>query len=160
EPERVWIACAGNGARALDLRMEVEILFREDAVIYLDYPGYGKCEGSARPSRILESIRAVWPLAAQELGLSAEQMRERGRFFGHSLGAAVALMAGNELKLNRGVLIAPFTSTMDMAQVTLKLPLGFLVWHRFDNVKALKGVCSLPGANVHIIHGDEDEVIP
>ena len=48
---------------------------------------------------------------------------------------------------------------MDMANVVLKLPLGFLVWHRFDNRKGL-GCLKDCGGHAWIFHGTEDNIVP
>lgn len=159
-PERLWLVCAGNGSRALDLHGESAATLRQDAFVFVDYPGYGVCEGTPRPARIRENLRQAWTLAVKEAGFTEAEAKEKGRFFGHSLGAAAALIAADDAGLSRGVLIAPFTSTMDMAQAMLKLPLGFLVWHRFDNHARLESVCARPNARVDLVHGAEDEVIP
>jgi pimeloyl-ACP methyl ester carboxylesterase len=100
------------------------------------------------------------PLAAAELAWDEAQLRERTRLFGHSLGCAVALVAAEEFSLRRGVLIAPFTSTMDMTREMLGVDVGFLVTHRFDNRKALQRIAVDPGARVHLLHGLRDGVIP
>lgn len=69
-------------------------------------------------------------------------------------------MAAQEFDIRQGVLLAPFTSTMDMSRVVLGVPLGFLLWHRFDNEARLKEMDARGGASVAILHGGEDEVIP
>ena len=82
------------------------------------------------------------------------------RFFGHSLGSAACLIAASEFSIQRGVLISPFTSTMEMSQALTGLPLGFLVWHRFDNSARLTELEARGPGEVIILHGSDDEVIP
>jgi pimeloyl-ACP methyl ester carboxylesterase len=79
---------------------------------------------------------------------------------GHSLGAAAALMAAEDLNARRGVLISPFTSMTDMGRIVLGWPLCHLNLHRFDNRKTLRRVVTHPEARFVIFHGAEDEVIP
>ncbi|NJR41407.1 MAG: hypothetical protein HC767_00865 [Akkermansiaceae bacterium] len=43
------------------------------------------------------------------------------------------MIAAREFKIQQGVLLTPFTSTMDMGRHMTGLPIGSLVWHRFDN---------------------------
>src|SRR5690606_37042660 len=82
------------------------------------------------------------------------------RFFGHSLGSAVALMAAEEYDLRRGVLLTPFTSSMEMTKAMFGVDLGFLVWHRFDNRARLDELEKRGGAEVFVLHGSDDEAIP
>lgn len=161
DPERLWVVCGGNATLALEwsdwLR---EHGSRRDAWLMVEIPGYGGCEGSPRPSTIRESLRGAVPTALGRLGWSLPADREKLRFFGHSLGGAVCLMAAEEFDIRRGVLVSPFTSTMDMTRELFGVNLGFLVWHRFDNHARLKQFAGRGGAAVFIVHGTDDEVIP
>ncbi|MCP5532374.1 MAG: alpha/beta hydrolase [Akkermansiaceae bacterium] len=159
DPHHLWIVCGGNGTVALDwsdwLREHAP---REDAYLLFDMPGYGDCGGKPNPSRIRESLQAVVPKAMAEVSLANQP--ERLRFFGHSLGAAVVMMAAGEFGIQRGVILSPFTSTMDMAREITGLPVGFLVWHRFDNMARLDDLERRGPGMVVIVHGADDEVIP
>lgn len=159
-PRNLWIVCGGNGTVALDWYDWLEMHApREDAWLLVDFPGYGDCEGYPSPARIRESLRKVVPQAAKELGWESPDPA-RLRFFGHSLGAAACLIAASEFRIQRGVLLAPFTSTMDMAGVMTGLPLGFLVTHRFDNGARLGELAARGPGEVIILHGSDDEAIP
>jgi uncharacterized protein len=94
------------------------------------------------------------------LGWSLPADQGRLRFFGHSLGAAVCLEGAKEFGIRRGVILAPFTSTMEMTGAMFNVNLGFLVWHRFDNRARLKEMAEKGGAEVFILHGSDDEAIP
>jgi hypothetical protein len=158
--DRFWIVCGGNAARALDYEMLCRDLpFAGDAFLLFDYPGYGACEGSSHPSRIRESLRTVIPLAAEKLNLATGELSARGCVLGQSLGAAAALMAVEEFKLRRAVLCSPFTSTMDMTRVMFRVPLGFLVRHRFDNRAGLAALQKY-GGRAWLLHGTDDTIIP
>lgn len=100
------------------------------------------------------------PLACESLGWDASRDAPRLRFFGHSLGAAACMMAASEFGIQRGVLLAPFTSTSDMAAELTGLPVGFLVIHRFDNSARLAELAARGKGRVNIVHGTDDEVIP
>jgi pimeloyl-ACP methyl ester carboxylesterase len=160
-PRNLWIVCGGNGTVALDwsdwLRDHAP---GEDAWLLVDFPGYGDCEGAPSPSRIRESFKSAVPLAIQEVGWPANPGPARLRFFGHSLGGAATLIAASEFGIQRGVLLAPFTSTMEMSRELTGLPLGFLVWHRFDNAARLAELTKRGPGKVIILHGTDDEVIP
>lgn len=164
-PRNLWVVCAGNGSVALDWsHWFKDRAPKGDAWLLVDYPGYGDCEGKPSPGHIAESLRAVVPLAAKEVGLpiGADGKPEAGRlrFFGHSLGAAVSLVAASEFGIQRGVLLTPFTSTMDMSKAMTGLPLGFMVWHRFDNEARLGELAKRGPGSVVILHGTDDEAIP
>lgn len=160
DPEFLWIVCGGNAMRALDWSDWLSAYAPpEDAWLLFDYPGYGECGGAPDPDRIRESLRIVVPMAMEATGLSLGD-RSRVRFLGFSLGAAAALIAADEFGLQRGVLLAPFTSTMDMCRRMLGLPLGFLVTHRFDNAARLDALAGRGPGRVIVLHGTADTVIP
>jgi uncharacterized protein len=157
-PRNLWLVCGGNATVALDWsEWLVNHAPREDAWLLIDFPGYGASEGSPTPSRVHESLTRVVPLAWEELGRSGEPDPAKLRFFGHSLGGAACLIAASEFRIQRGVLISPFTSTMDMARHLTGIPIGFLVTHRYDNSARLAEFSS---GKVMILHGTEDEAIP
>lgn len=160
-PRNLWIVCGGNGTVALDWSEWIaEHAPGEDAYLLVDFPGYGDCEGSPSPGRIRESLKTGVPHALREIGWPDSVDSSRLRFFGHSLGSAACLIAATEFKIQRGVMIAPFTSTMAMSRHMTGLPLGFLVWHRFDNAARLAELAARGPGEVIILHGDDDESIP
>lgn len=160
-PRNLWIVCGGNGTVALDWSEWLnENAPKEDAWLLVDFPGYGDCEGAPNPKRIHESLKTVVPLAARAIGWSNPPAPARLRFFGHSLGSATCLIAAPEFGIQRGVLVSPFTSTMDMSRVATGLPLGFLVWHRYDNSARLAEISARAPGKVIILHGTDDEAIP
>jgi uncharacterized protein len=160
-PERLWLVCGGNGTLALDwsdwLRAYAP---SEDAWLLFDMPGYGSSSGSPSPDTIRRSSIAVVPAAMEALGWSKANDSHKLRFLGHSLGSAVVLIAAQEHGVSRGVLLSPFTSTMDMTKALFGVDLGFFVSHRFDNQAQLKMLATRGDAEVFVLHGSEDEVIP
>lgn len=160
-PRKLWLVCGGNATVALDWSEWLETHApREDAWLLVDFPGYGNSQGSPTPARIHESLARVVPLAWQEIGRSGKPDPDGLRFFGHSLGGAACLMAATEFKIQRGVLLSPFTSTMDMARHLTGLPIGFLVTHRYDNPARLAALAARGPGKVVILHGSDDEAIP
>lgn len=160
-PRNLWIVCGGNGSLGLDWS---EWLVKhgpgQDAYLLVDFPGYGDCAGKPSPRTIRESLRTVVPAATQALGWPGAPDPTRLRIFGHSLGAGACLMAASEFGIQRGVLLTPFTSTMDMSRAITGLPIGFIVWHRFDNSARLAEMASRGPAKVSVFHGTQDEAIP
>ncbi len=161
KPEHLWLVCGGNGTLALEwsdwLR---EFGPEKDAWLIMDMPGYGACAGDPSPGTIRNSLKAVVPAGMQSLGWSLPADQGRLRFFGHSLGAAVCLEGAKEFDIRKGVVLAPFTSTMEMTKAMFHVNLGFLVWHRFDNLARLKEMEKKGGATVYVFHGANDEAIP
>ena len=159
-PEKLWLVCPGNGTLALELapvfRNEA---FHSDACLLLDYPGYGESTGDPSPVSIRENLKAATLLAAQNLHLKADELPGRVCAFGHSLGAAAALLAVQEFHLRSVVLCAPFSSTQEMAQrrfhTTRQLPLQHLYNNR-DGLAALEK----DHGHAWILHGSDDGVIP
>ena len=49
---------------------------------------------------------------------------------------------------------------MEMSGVLTGLPLGFLVWHRFDNPARLAELAARGPGKVVILHGTDDEATP
>lgn len=162
QPPRVWLVFTGNGTCALDMAPYFRAAepLKNDLIVLVDYPGYGRSEGRPTPNSIRESIRALLPAVAHQLRTPPEAVRARLRVFGHSLGCASALMAMNEHGIQRGVLVAPFTSMLDMAQGTVGWPLCYVLHHRFDNVAALQQLRNRGHCHLEVIHGTQDEVIP
>ena len=159
-PERVWIVTAGNGSLALDFAdLAEKCNLRRDAFIFFDYPAYGLCEGKPNPDTIRESFAAAASLITERCGIPTGSLPSRGIVWGHSLGAAAALIAAEEYGIRQAVLLSPFTSTMEMTRAAIGLPLGFIVRHRYDNEARLTGLKHRNG-RAWIIHGNEDEVIP
>lgn len=159
-PERVWLCFAGNGSLALDWLRETDLWNDRFAYLLVDYPGYGDCEGSPTPARIRESGKAAVAALAQRLHTPLPELHPRLAVLGHSLGAAAALMAADDLDIRRGVLMSPFTTMTEMGRLVLGWPLCHLNQHRFDNRLTLGRVAARPGARLVIFHGAEDEVIP
>ena len=160
QPETIWILFGGNGTVALDWLHYTRNWDSKNAYCLIDYPGYGKCAGSANPKRIVENINAAGEALAKKLNVKdLAALRPRLRVMGHSLGAAAALLAADHLELKRVILISPFTSLTDMANKVLFWPLGHLNLHRYDN-RSLVTKRSASGAKISIFHGKDDELIP
>ncbi len=159
-PERFWIVCAGNASQGLSLDwLQQAADLSKDAFLLIDYPGYGVSAGEPSPANIRENIEAAVPLAATATEFPLSEMGARGMVFGHSLGAAAALIGAESFGIRRVLLLTPFTSTMDMAAVVVHLPVGFLTTHRFDNRARLHALAER-GGHAWIFHGSADETIP
>lgn len=159
-PKTVWLCFGGNAALALEWLLFTATWNDRCGFLLVDYPGYGECEGRPTPGSVRESSTAAAKALAAELGLAETELRPRCRVLGHSLGCAAALMAANDLGVDRAVLVSPFTSMTDMGRIVLGWPLCLLNRHPFDNRAALGEFASRAGARGVIFHGTDDEIIP
>ncbi len=161
--ERLWVVFGGNASLALDWHDFVMRYPDKNAgFLLIDYPGYGKCAGSASPDTIQESAEKAMRSLAHHLEIDHTALCERLNILGHSLGAAAGLnLAAVCPVVKRIVLIAPFTTMRDMAVRSVGIPLNYLLMHNFDNRARLSELSSHKNPpRLTIIHGDRDNVIP
>lgn len=161
-PRQIWIGHAGNGSLALDW-LPLALAYPEPDVGFLlvDYPGYGFCEGSSTPGRILANSEGAVAALGHHLSMTAAQIDDRMCAFGHSLGAACTLQYAARHPVQKVVIVAPFTSMADMVDHVLFWPMHWFLWHRFDNEQCLAALAlRTPPPMVNVIHGTSDEVIP
>lgn len=150
-----WLWFHGNGGN-LGHRIEELALahHRTEANIFIfDYRGYGESEGAPSEKGTYLDSHAVMEY------LSSWSDVDPGRivYLGHSLGAAVAV----ELALTQPpmamVLVSPFASVRDMANLTLPFPpIGWLVRNHYDSISRIQQL-DVP---VLVLHGDQDETVP
>lgn len=161
-PRQVWLCHSGNGSQALDwLPLVLAYPASDVGFLLVDYPGYGRCEGSSTPGRILANSSGAVAALAQRLSLTAADLDGRMCVLGHSLGAACALQYAAAHPVSRVVVVAPFTSMADMVDHVLFWPAHLILWHRFDNRARMDELAQrTPPPAVLIIHGTLDEVIP
>lgn len=161
-PRRLWMVFGGNAALALDWLDFVDQFPDDSAGFYLiDYPGYGLCEGRPTRRTILESNEALVAALAQRWGADADHIAGEIGILGHSIGAAVGLEWAAHHRTDRLVLLAPFTSMVDMAKRVVGWPLGLLVKDRFDNRDRLREVAQQAARpSVVIFHGTDDTIVP
>ncbi len=159
--KRIWLVFGGNAAGAFGWSDFVaEAGDAECGFLLIDYPGYGASAGSPSPAKILAGTDAAVEALAAKLGVARADLDGRLAVFGHSLGAAAGLQFAAAHRVQRIVLVAPFTSMLDMARRTVGWPLCHLLHHRFDNRARLAEIAAAGAPPITIIHGDADEVIP
>jgi pimeloyl-ACP methyl ester carboxylesterase len=150
----------GNAMLALDwLDFMREFPDRSAGFLFVEYPGYGSCEGSPNPARILETSekafhalqdRKHWSFGPESIGV-----------VGWSRGAAAAVQFADKQPVGQVILVAPFTTMSDMVKRYIGLPPGPLLFHPFDNVGALRRILvRKPAPKVTIVHGRADTLVP
>ena len=161
-PQSLWVLFGGNASLALDwLPFASRYRDSRTAFLFFDYPGYGESEGKAGPNSIQESLLTCLHGLAERLGLPFPELIGRTSLIGHSLGAAVALQFADRYPVREIILLAPFTSMLDMAKRTVPFPFYHLLLHRYDNRAVLDRITSgKTQPDVTIIHGARDEIVP
>ena len=156
-PARLWLCFGGNASLGLFWLDQVRSAPRDDdAFLLIDYPSYGDCEGTPSPERIRVSMNTAWTTLTARWSQAVPTA-----ILAHSLGCAPGLQFASDHPCERVVLIAPFTSMIDMARGVVGWPLCHLLLHRFDNRATLATVLAhTPRPPVVILHGTQDEVIP
>jgi len=119
-------------------------------VMLVEYPGYGRSEGS--PSK--KSINEAFLSAYDHLTARKDVDPEKIIIFGRSIGGGAACALASERPSAALILKSTFISIRSMASKFF-VP-GFLVKDSFDNLTAVKSY-SKP---MLIIHGKNDEIIP
>lgn len=124
------------------------------AVLALDYPGYGRSEGTPSEKAIETATRAAWSEVVKRAG------EERPRIVaGWSLGAAAAasLAAVEPATVDGLLLLSPWTRLAEVAA------LHFPAWlvhpvltDRYDSLEAASAI----RCPTLVVHGADDQLIP
>src|SRR5467141_37378 len=160
QPKRLWLAFCGNGSLALDWTSILkEYPYNGDAFLLIDYPGYGKNGGYATIASTRASVDAALRALTERLHTDEDHLTFCT--IGHSLGAAVALDFATHHRVEKVVLIAPFTTLREEAATMLGGWIARLLIESYDNRANLVEVIKRnPAARIAIFHGTRDEVIP
>lgn len=158
-PSCIWLVFSGNGGRAMDYR---DVAASSGCgYLFVDYPGYGLCDGSPNPERIDETVDGAIEALWAKLGADVGAGRARLCVIGHSLGAAVGLRAAARHHIDKVVLLAPFTTMREMASRVVGGIFANVLRHRYDNIDAMQKLQEFnPGARVTILNGTADREIP
>jgi len=159
-PKRIWLAFCGNGSLALDWTSILrDYPWNGDAFLLIDYPGYGRNGGYATIGSTRASAKAALKALAGRLHRAEDELKLC--VIGHSLGSAVALDFAARRKVERVVLIAPFTTLREEAATLVGGWVSRLLIESYDNRANLTETRKRnPNAQVAIFHGTSDEVIP
>jgi pimeloyl-ACP methyl ester carboxylesterase len=159
---RVAVLFHGNASSALDWVDQAAYL-REAGLCLLmvEYPGYGNCEGRPSPESIALASQEAFRALAERLGTPERELERRTVVIGHSLGSAAALLFARGRGLEQIVLLAPFTSSLELARRRVGWPLCLLLRHRYDNRALLQRMVRHGRApRLLIIHGGQDDIVP
>jgi fermentation-respiration switch protein FrsA (DUF1100 family) len=123
------------------------------AVLIVDYPGYGRSEGQPSEAGCYASADAAFDWLTQVQGV----WPQRVLIYGESLGGGVAVELAARRDHRALVLASTFTALPDVAAHLLPLvPVRSLGHNRFDSLARI-GRCRGP---VFIAHGTADDLVP
>lgn len=123
------------------------------SVVLVEYRGYGRSKGaSSNEAGLYFDAEAVLAELARR-GTRPDDIV----LWGQSLGGGVATEMAARGRGARVILVAPFTSTVDLAQSSVPfLPGSLVMGDRYDNAAKAPAI-TMP---VLVVHGDSDTVIP
>jgi uncharacterized protein len=115
------------------------------AVLMIDYAGYGKSGGTPTEAGCMEAAEAAYEWLVHDLGVPAHQII----LYGGSLGGAVAVDLASRHEHRLLILINTFASVPEMADYLFPyLPAGYFVRNKFDSLSKIP-LCSRPLFQVH-----------
>ena len=120
-------------------------------VLMVEYPGYGRSEGSPSQRSVMEAVTAGYDWLVKRDDVDSTRIVAMGR----SLGGGPAVALTGERAVSAVILQSAFSSVGAIAWGAYKLP-PFLVLDQYDNRRALS---SFSGP-VLVVHGRRDDVIP
>ena len=130
-----------------------EMKKRGFATVLVEYRGYGRSKGTSPTEEGLYLDAAAVLDALGARGVKPADIV----LWGQSLGTGVAAEMAKRERGARLVLVAPFTSTVDMAaRVIPFLPASMVMVDRFDTLAKAPSIA----APSLVVHGDIDDVIP
>lgn len=130
-----------------------ELKKRGFATVLVEYRGYGRSKGTSPTEEGLYLDAAAVLDALGARGLKPADIV----LWGQSLGTGVAAEMANRARGDRLVLVAPFTSTVDMASRVIPfMPVSMVMIDRFDTLAKAPSIA----APALVVHGDIDDVIP
>lgn len=157
DADLVLLYCHGNAGN-LSWRGNSIVKLREllgVSVLIIDYPGYGKSEGSPSEQGCYQSADAAYEWLADKKNFAPKKIV----LYGGSLGGGVVVDLASRKDHLALVLVKTYTSLPDAACSLywwLPVPIRSLMTNRFDSMSKIAS-CRRP---VFVAHGTGDEFIP
>jgi len=143
---------AGNlshrGSAVLALQEQLNV-----SVLLIDYPGYGKSEGSASEAACYDAGEAAFQWLTKNKRIAGDNIL----LYGVSLGGGIVTYLAEKHPHRALVLVKTFTSMPDVGQRLYPwLPVRWVMRTKFENLKRIQN-CDRP---VFISHGTKDDLVP
>jgi alpha/beta superfamily hydrolase len=131
--QRVILLFHGNAGNANDREFYKNVFPKNTHLIVVEYPGYGINHlQDINKDNLLNHARKVTAYVKSQYG-------ENIIIAGESLGTALASQMANEFKINKLLLITPYTSIKQVAQSKFWfVPISLLLKDNYDNVEFLQ----------------------
>ena len=152
---QTWLWFHGNGG---NLGSRVSQLLKAHQLLgvnqfIFDYRGYGNSTGKPTERGIYLDARAALAYVKSRPDVDPKRIV----YFGHSLGAGVAIELATEHAPMGMALISPFSSIKDMAGLVVRIPMiGWFVRGHFNSVHRIRKVHT----PLLVLHGSVDEIVP
>ncbi|HBF35160.1 TPA: hypothetical protein DDW35_11430 [Candidatus Sumerlaeota bacterium] len=161
-PEILWVCFHGNGSLSLDWLDTIEKVKKPGVgFLLVDYPGYGINPGKPTRQSIAETSDGALQSLALHYKLNVTDLESRMNVLAFSIGTGTGLDFAGRHPVKVVLLLAPFTSLLDMAQRQVGWPLCYLLLDRYDNAARLNELAARsPQPKVVLFHGEVDDVIP
>jgi fermentation-respiration switch protein FrsA (DUF1100 family) len=151
KPAPVIVFAHGNAELIDDWPDQLSALTRLGLGVFLvEYPGYGRSEGSPSEASIAETLTVAHDYLSARGDVDASRIVLMGRSLG---GGAVCTLAARRPSAAL-ILMSTFTSVRSFAS-SYRAP-AFLVRDPFDNLAVVRAY----DGPVLVVHGKNDEVIP
>ena len=116
----------------------------------LDYPGYGKSEGTINgQNKLFQDIQTTYDK------LKTKYTEDRIIVLGYSIGTGLAAKVASTNNPKLLILQAPYYSLTDMMKHTFPIIPTFILKYKFETNEYIKE-CKMP---IIVFHGDQDEII-
>jgi len=151
---RLAVFFHGNGELFNSFEEVAALMLQEGfSVLLVEYPGYGVAAAhSATEKHIYEDTTALLNLMKDQYGHKSEDVL----LWGFSIGTGVAVEMAAKEHGGRLILMAPFTSIVDVGALHFGFLARWLIVDTFDSKSKAKNI-TIP---VLIVHGERDSVIP
>jgi pimeloyl-ACP methyl ester carboxylesterase len=117
----------------------------------IDYRGYGKSTGSIKSEEeVKEDVLMAWN------SIAGEYEGKTRVVYGRSLGGALASYVSAEVNPDITVLVSPFYSMRDMAELYYPWVPSFILRYELDTAQYLSKIKN----QVYLFHGTKDDIIP